>query len=1476
MARKPPVLLPEELWDKLWALEIRVKRLNLLRGAGITAIVAATVIAIGLIVDWRWELSLWMRIALPLAAFTTIASTLWWVVLRPWYQEFSPADLAALIEQQHPELGERLTSTIELHDPDIPAEHKGSQLMRDLLTRQTIRAVEHLEFRDTVDATRPLRIGLCGLAAALLLFVPALLSPDGYVLALSRFLMPWGNFERPSNLYFEVEQGDRVVARGSDVTLRASPRWHAITGELPETAWLNWTDASGETDRRRMQFDAATGHYITTLPHVFSPFQFEVSAERARSRSYRVDVVDAPAVTTLQLHVQPPAYTGYPATTLDGVVGEAKVFEQSQLQFRIQFNKPVTRAEFEWQRSTSGASGEVEAQGAAAEANLARVALTLAEDRMSATYEMSATESGAFAIRVTDEHGLSNADDPRRSVVVLADQPPQLVLAGTDRPVEVRPSDIYPIAATATDDVGIGALELHYQSSTGEKGVLEWSAADLGQRRIEAKFELDLSSLQLSAGAVVSYRVRAADDRPGPRPQEVWSESRTLRINPHAPPPGGEQIAARQDELRNALDEIREDLHAHREELSRLQKSADQAARRNNGFRENDRLVPLAREESQLADRLEQLAAAFSRHPLFANLSENAQNVAREDLAESSQHLEAARQAETLEKAAELRRTLDRVDTAEGKLDQLRERFQDLAGLENDLLELSRLARMAEKLSDEAIALDQRREEALQAAETPEEREALAKRIEQEQTELAAAQQDLVEALEMLLDERPELLEAAREAQLARAAELAQQAGQLASPQERLAEQLRKQADTAVERAADLAEAQEELLKQAEQLAAQAANMQAGNTSNSASTENRRPEAERLDPEVLHKAVEELRAGNLAAAEQAQQQAASELARLADELRKAANPPSEMSPDNEPSPASRAAAKTAEQLAALAETQRELRRRTQQSQAMNTAPSTGEQPDTADASAPQSASFASKGEAASAAESSPMPAAPPERSPGGPSPSGQTPAKQNPAGQYSPGQNPAEQAPARQSAAEAPRAVAEAQAAQRELVREAISLTRAVAAEAGLEAAETREAMALAQQVAKTSAELEAGQLPDAAATAQRAAQAAAAVREQLDTARPEPAVNPTPAQQRARNLASRQSEQAERLQQLASDPAARQAAQQQAQAQLAEATQALARELGEVAENLAQDPIDLPENSAEARSAQAAAQRASEAMQQALQQMQSGRPASAAQAAAAAAEALRQTAGVASASPGEASAGANPVLQSTAEEVARALAALQQAQTEMTARAIGSEPGAPSSEQASAQGSPMGQPASGQANQSPAGQAQSPQAGQPQSGLSQSGQPGAGQPRASQPGSSSMNSGQPGQNGPASALARSAERLRNAAQALAQAARQLQPGGTSSSSSGSPESSSESSQGDSGAGARGGTTPADMQALEAELQKQSGRRWGELPGQLQTEILQAASRQPNGDYARLIKMYFKEIARTQEPERPQPAGHAP
>src|SRR5262245_29790861 len=54
---------------------------------------------------------------------------------------------------------------------------------------------------------------------------------------------------------------------------------------------------------------------------------------------------------------------------------------------------------------------------------------------------------------------------------------------------------------------------------------------------------------------------------------------------------------------------------------------------------------------------------------------------------------------------------------------------------------------------------------------------------------------------------------------------------------------------------------------------------------------------------------------------------------------------------------------------------------------------------------------------------------------------------------------------------------------------------------------------------------------------------------------------------------------------------------------------------------------------------------------------------------------------------------------------------------------------------------------------------------------------------------------------------------------------------------------------------------PPDERMLPKDLKKYAGKRWGDLPGEFRTKIIQDMKAQYGDDYARIIKLYFEQIA---------------
>ena len=57
------------------------------------------------------------------------------------------------------------------------------------------------------------------------------------------------------------------------------------------------------------------------------------------------------------------------------------------------------------------------------------------------------------------------------------------------------------------------------------------------------------------------------------------------------------------------------------------------------------------------------------------------------------------------------------------------------------------------------------------------------------------------------------------------------------------------------------------------------------------------------------------------------------------------------------------------------------------------------------------------------------------------------------------------------------------------------------------------------------------------------------------------------------------------------------------------------------------------------------------------------------------------------------------------------------------------------------------------------------------------------------------------------------------------------------------------------------GAVEPDLTKLKELVRQKTGRKWGELPGHLRNEILQMRGGRYRDDYARMIQLYFREIA---------------
>ncbi len=775
--------LPENIERPLLLLDRQVRDAVFTRGLARLILVVAIGVGSALVADGWLCLSGTTRGGL-LAVWALVTSVVaWHQVIRPMFRPVNLAELAALVEGQFPELKERLTSLVEFRTAG--AAPGASKLMRDLMTRQTVKAVEQLDLHNAVPTSRSPKVALAAVMACVLLLGPFMWDAHGYGLLWARFLAPWGNFSW-GGIELLILDGDQVAARGSDVAIAVEVRRRAqsITAADPTPYWLHWTDAAGASDSRRLEWDAAASRFTTTLPHIFHSITFQATTHGAQSRTHRIHVADPPSIASLHVDLDPPAYTGLPAKSLDGAQGEVRAAERSRVTMQLKFNEPVSSAELSWPAD------------AATSRDALTLPLKLAADKRSATVAAVAIASGKFAFRLKNGFGLTNTD-PARSLVVDPDLPPAISLAGSDDPVAVRPDDRQLVKADIRDDHGLVTVELHLETSTGQKQTTTLPAELLRSRQLAHDFPIDLADLALTPGQAVTYRLRAVDNRPVPEPQETWTKPRTLMIQSTVTSPLDPQVAEQQQSVDDQIESLRHDLADAKHALAALHAQTEKESLQQQNSDKSEQLDKLERQQAEIAEKLQQLAAELAQNRVTAGLADRAANIAEQDVADAIQKLDEARAIEeSRDQLAPLSQSIDRLTAAEKQLRAIETQVTELQKLEQDLADLDRLANKSDRLAEQLDQLDQQAKaeaDTLAKAESPDkpasdkpgtDDEAVAR--EERRQQLESEGQKLASELSELLRKHPELLDAARQEQEQRLAQLAEQARQLAKPQQQL------------------------------------------------------------------------------------------------------------------------------------------------------------------------------------------------------------------------------------------------------------------------------------------------------------------------------------------------------------------------------------------------------------------------------------------------------------------------------------------------------------------------------------------------------------------------------------------------------------------------------------------------------------------------------------------------------------------
>jgi len=409
--------------------------------------------------------------------------------------------VAKELEAKFPHLRDDVTNSLLLF-PQLKEVEGPGRISSGLITAQIKKTAEKVsaippsEVIGFQRAGRHLRLLLPILAAFLAVLA---LEPSFLSRSLALVTNPFSALPARETL-ISLEPKGSVILRGTPLGIQAR-----ATGAIPDKLSLAlWPEAGQET--RVSMNPQGEGRFSHQVGNPQVSFRYQAYNGRSASPVYTLRVVDPPEVKNVRLTLIPPEYARLPRESKEG--GHIEALKGTVVNLEGQLTKEVSAAEMILDQE---AALPLETQGESFRGNW----LVL--------------YPGYYSFKVKDEFGFENPDPVRYSIRIIPDKPPEAEIIQPARDLEISGEEEIPVMYMARDDFGITAVKLLYRKGEREYAVSLKSPG--GERYLSPQtFRWEMSSLALTPGEKVTYRLGAWDNDTVSGPKVGYSRSFTLSI----------------------------------------------------------------------------------------------------------------------------------------------------------------------------------------------------------------------------------------------------------------------------------------------------------------------------------------------------------------------------------------------------------------------------------------------------------------------------------------------------------------------------------------------------------------------------------------------------------------------------------------------------------------------------------------------------------------------------------------------------------------------------------------------------------------------------------------------------------------------------------------------------------------------------------------------------------------------------------
>jgi len=478
-----------EVVERVDEVRARLRAIRVAEGLAALAVVLSATVLVATAAQGYLRFGTAGRLALLVAGLATVAVALWRCVVRAVRWDPNEKEVARYLETRLPQLGNNLINTILLAED---ADRWSGALVERAIGEAAAEA-RGVDLAQAVSHRRLRRWTLAAVSAAVLLAAFIVFQYGRFSSGALQVLMPLSHVPSVGDVTFDqIAPGDVAWIKGEPLDIEATIRQ---AGGGPYKAFVETADASpGSPSRKDLVRDAARpARFSYRVPQVLQPFTYMVSVGGTESRLFRVTLRESPAIQSVDLVYNYPAYTGLPPETVKASDGEVRCLVGTTVEMRIHVSSPTTGGNLLF-----GSGGTSVCMPDDAGKILTSRFTVLRNDTYQIRLGGQAPDTAAVVYRIT----------------ALADDPPTVQFTVPGRDVPAPPGDTVKMILKAADRYGLDEVRL-MMLGPGEReprAVTTWRTfAD--RRDAVLDYAFAVSPARYKLGQTILYWAEATDRR---------------------------------------------------------------------------------------------------------------------------------------------------------------------------------------------------------------------------------------------------------------------------------------------------------------------------------------------------------------------------------------------------------------------------------------------------------------------------------------------------------------------------------------------------------------------------------------------------------------------------------------------------------------------------------------------------------------------------------------------------------------------------------------------------------------------------------------------------------------------------------------------------------------------------------------------------------------------------------------------------